>query len=75
MNINVCDGETAKLSPGTLDDRDFPNTAKPYLPGGGPAADLMFAYKVSRHCDGETIGPAPGAKRSSTGETRQIHQD
>jgi hypothetical protein len=25
----------------------------PYLPAGDPAADLMFAYKVSPNCEGE----------------------
>jgi hypothetical protein len=49
MNINVYAGETAKLSIGALDDRDFTNSARQYLPGD-PAADLMFAYKVSRNC-------------------------
>ena len=49
MNINVYASETAKLSIGSLDDSDFPNTATQYLPDD-PAADLMFAYKVSRSC-------------------------
>jgi len=49
MSINVYASETAKLPIGSLDDRDFPNTATQYLPGD-PAADLMFAYKVSRNC-------------------------
>lgn len=54
MNVNAYASETAKLSIGTHDDRDFPNTATRYLPTGDPAADLMFAYKVSRNCEGET---------------------
>ena len=49
MNINVYASETAKLSVGTLEDRDFvSNTAAPYLPAGDPDAKLMFAYKISR---------------------------
>jgi hypothetical protein len=50
MNINVYTSETAKLSIGSLDDRDFLNTAGYYLPAGDPAADLMFSHKVSRNC-------------------------
>jgi len=53
MNINVYASETAKLSIGSLDDRDFQDTAAPYFPPGDPAADLMFVYKVSRNCGGE----------------------
>lgn len=53
MSINVYASETAKLSIGAVDDRDFPNTASPYLPAGDPAADVMYAFKVSRNCGGE----------------------
>jgi hypothetical protein len=53
MNINIYEGETSKLSIGSLDDRDFPNTATPYLPANDPDADLMFAYKISRSCGDE----------------------
>lgn len=54
MNINVYASEEAKLSMGTFDDRDFTNnTAAPFFPAGEPAADLMFAYKVSRSCGNE----------------------
>ena len=52
MNINVYDGKESKLSIGSLDDRDFKNSAGDYLPDE-PAADLLFAYKVSRNCNGE----------------------
>jgi len=52
MNINVYSGAEGKLPLGSLDDRDFPDTAAPYL-SGDPAADLMFAYKVSRSCGEE----------------------
>ena len=52
MNINVYDGKKSKLSIGSLDDRDFKNTARDYLPDD-PAVNLMFAYKVSRDCNGE----------------------
>jgi hypothetical protein len=51
MNINVYASETAKLTLGTIDDRNFTNnTAKPYLPADDPAADAMYAYKISRSC-------------------------
>ena len=52
MNINVYDGKESKLSIGSLDDRDFKNTARDYLPDE-QSADLLFAYKVSRNCNGE----------------------
>jgi len=52
MNTNIYASETAKLSLGAIDDRDFTGkgTATPYLPAGDPDADLMYAYKVSRDC-------------------------
>jgi hypothetical protein len=53
MNTNVYASKEAKLTIGNINDRDFPDTAKPYLPAGDPAADLMYAYKVSRNCGGE----------------------
>jgi hypothetical protein len=52
MNINVYEGKESKLSIGSIDDRDFKNTARDYLPDD-PAVNLMFAYKVSRDCNGE----------------------
>ena len=58
MNINVYASETAKLSIGSLDDRDFPNSASIYIPGD-PAADLMFAYKVSRSCGKDELNCLP----------------
>lgn len=54
MNTNFYASETAKLTLGKIDDRDFPDTAKPYLKAGDPAADVMYAYKVSRNCGNET---------------------
>ena len=49
MNINVYASETAKLTLGTIDDRNFTNNpARPYLPAGDPAANRMYAYKISR---------------------------
>ncbi|HYN15351.1 MAG TPA: hypothetical protein VES66_06135 [Terriglobales bacterium] len=54
MNMNVYASETAKLTLGTLDDRKFPGTAVPYLPAGDPAANVMYAYKISRNCEGQT---------------------
>jgi hypothetical protein len=47
MNMNFYASETAKLTLGTLDDRDFPGTAEPYLQFG----DLMYAHKISRSCE------------------------
>ena len=47
MNIGVYASETAKLTLGTLNDLAFPGSASVYLPGD-PAADLLYAYKVSR---------------------------
>jgi len=53
MNINVYASETAKLSIGSVDDIHFQGTAASYLPQDDPAADLMFAIKVSRNCGDE----------------------
>ncbi len=50
MNINGYATETAKYGLGTAFYDQFPGTAQPYLPAGDPAADLMYVYKVSRHC-------------------------
>jgi hypothetical protein len=54
-SINVYTGrkEDGKVSIGSVDDRDFPGTATPYLPDGDPAGNLMYAYKVSRNCGSE----------------------
>ena len=55
MNINVYASETAKLTLGTIDDRNFTSdTAKPFLPADDPAANLMYAYKISRSDVAET---------------------
>lgn len=53
MNTNVYASETAQLTLGAIDDRGFFDTATPYLPAGDPAADLLYAYKVSRSCGDE----------------------
>jgi len=52
MNTNIYASETAKLTLGAIDDRDFTGkgTATPFLQAGDPDADLMYAYKVSRNC-------------------------
>lgn len=52
MSINVYTGmeEDGKLAIGTIDDRDFKDTASRYL--DDPAADVMYAYKISRTCEG-----------------------
>jgi hypothetical protein len=54
MNTNIYASETAKLILGGIDDRKFRDTATPYLPAGEPAADLLYAYKISRGCGGES---------------------
>jgi hypothetical protein len=54
MNTNIYASETAQLPLGGIDDRKLPGTATPYLPAGDPAADLMYAYKISRGCGGES---------------------
>ena len=54
MNTNIYASETAKLTLGAIDDRNFPGTASGYLPAGDAAANLMYAYKVSRSCGGES---------------------
>lgn len=54
MNVNVYASETAKLSLGGLDDRNLSGTASGYLPAGDAAANLMYAYKISQNCEGES---------------------
>jgi hypothetical protein len=54
MNTNVYASQTAKLTLGAMDDRSFPGTASGYLPAGDAAANLMYTYKVSRNCGGES---------------------
>lgn len=53
MSVNVYTGDAkdGKLSIGTVDDRKLSGTAAPYL-RDDPAADLMYAYKISRKCPG-----------------------
>ncbi len=54
MNTNFYASEKAKLTLGTIDDRNFTDkgTADPYLKAGDPDADVMYAYKISRNCAG-----------------------
>jgi hypothetical protein len=54
MNTNIYASEKAKLTLGAVDDRKFPGTASGYLPAGDPDANLMYAYRVSRSCAGES---------------------
>ena len=54
VNTNIYASEEAKLTLGAIDDRDFPDTARPYLPAGDPAAAVMYAYKISRSCGNES---------------------
>ena len=53
MSINFYSSNVGRLSIGTVLDDKLPGTATPYLPDGDPAADLMYAYKVSRNCESE----------------------
>ncbi len=53
-SFNVYEGKVGKVPIGGADDREFAGTAAPYLPPGDPAADLMYAFKVSRDCQGES---------------------
>ncbi len=49
MSLNVY-ASKEQLSIGSVIDDQLPGTAAPYLPHGDPAADVMYAYKVSRNC-------------------------
>ena len=51
-SINVYESKVGKVPLGGADDRVFSGTATPYLPGD-PAANLMYAFKVSRSCGNE----------------------
>ncbi len=53
MNFSFYASEEGQVSIGQVMDDDFTDTAKPYLPAGDPAGNLMYAYKVSRNCGGE----------------------
>lgn len=50
MSLNVYASEDAKVTLGDINDTYFPDTADPYLPAGDPAADVTYAYKISRDC-------------------------
>lgn len=54
MNVNVYASETAKLPIGQVFDGDLAGTAWPYWPDNDATADLLYAYKVSRNCAGES---------------------
>jgi hypothetical protein len=51
-SVNIYESEVGKVPLGAADDRVFSGTAAPYL-NGDPAADLMYAFKVSRNCGQE----------------------
>lgn len=51
-SVNVYSSSEGKVPIGDVDDRMFPGTAAPYLPGDA-AADLMYAFKVARNCGNE----------------------
>jgi hypothetical protein len=49
-SVNVYSSKEGKVPIGGADDRAFSGTVTPYLPGDPAAANLMYAYKVSRTC-------------------------
>lgn len=49
-SVNVYSSKEGKVPIGNFDDSSFPGTATPYLPDDPAAANLMYAYKVSRNC-------------------------
>ena len=49
-SVVIYSGEVGKVPIGSVDDRIFPGTATTYLPGDPAAANLMYAYKISRNC-------------------------
>jgi len=53
MSVNVYASEYAKLSIGQVFHDRLANTAAPDLPAGDPAANVLYAYKVSRNGKGE----------------------
>jgi hypothetical protein len=53
MSMNVYSGNVGKVVIGSLSNDQFPGSASPYLADRNPAAELMYAYKVSRNCGGE----------------------
>lgn len=54
MSVNVYTGmlEDGKVAIGTVDDSHFPGTARRYLAAGDPAADVLYAYRIARSCQG-----------------------
>jgi hypothetical protein len=52
MSVNVYASKYAKLSINQVFDDDLAGTAWTYL-AGDPAADLFYAYKISRNCNGD----------------------
>lgn len=72
MNLNFYADKKAALFVGSLSDSEFPAAAPLYLPGD-PAADAMYAYKVSRKCiKGEDyclpLSPPEGCSRLTLNE-------
>jgi hypothetical protein len=49
-SVNVYSAKEGKVPIGNFDDSRFPDTATPYLQDDLAAANLMYAYKVSRNC-------------------------
>jgi hypothetical protein len=49
-NINGYASETAKLALGSVFSSDFDGSSYQYLGSGDPAANLTYAYKISRSC-------------------------
>lgn len=52
MSINLYSSHEGKISVGTALNDELPGAATPYIPGDA-AADVMYAYKVSRNCGNE----------------------
>ncbi|HSB01055.1 MAG TPA: hypothetical protein VLE49_10425 [Anaerolineales bacterium] len=52
-SFTVYSSPEGKVPIGGVDDRAFSSTATPYLPNDPAAANLMYAYKISRNCGKE----------------------
>lgn len=52
-SFNVYASDEGKVPIGGADDRAYSGTATSYLPGDPDAANLMYAYKISRSCGQE----------------------
>lgn len=64
-NFNVYESKVGKAPLGGADDRTFVGTASRYLSQDPAAANLMYAYKVSRDCRGESYCVTLGLENCS----------